>query len=71
MRSVGISFSIFMAKTALIVTIASLTDRALGVAAVSALAALALNKIESDVPPKPKRRSEVSPTTAPSAPLRL
>jgi hypothetical protein len=52
MRSVGISFSILAAKIALIVGFASLTDWAVGVAAVTALAALALDEIESDLPPQ-------------------
>ena len=51
MRSVGISFSILAAKIALIVGFASLTDWAVGVAAVTALAALALDEIESDLSP--------------------
>jgi hypothetical protein len=52
MRSVGISFSILVARIALIVGFASLTDRAVGVAAITALAALALDQIESDLPPR-------------------
>ena len=52
MRSVGISFSILVAKIALIVGFASLTDWAAGVAAVTALAALALDEIEADLPPR-------------------
>jgi len=51
MRSVGISFCILVAKIALILGFASLTDWAVGVAAVTALAALALDEIESDLPP--------------------
>ena len=52
MRSVGISFCILVAKIALILGFASLTDWAVGVAAVTALAALALGEIESDLPPR-------------------
>jgi hypothetical protein len=52
MRSVGISFSILVARIALIVGFASLTDWAVGVAAVTALAAIALGQIESDLPPR-------------------
>jgi hypothetical protein len=48
MRSVGISFSILVARMALIVGFASLTDWAVGVATVTLLAALALNEIESE-----------------------
>jgi hypothetical protein len=52
MRSVGVSFSILVAKIALIVGFASLTDWATGVAAVTALAVLALDEIEADLPPR-------------------
>jgi len=52
MRSVGISLSILVARIALIVGLGSLTDWAAGVAAVTALAALALDEIEADLPPR-------------------
>ena len=52
MRSVGISFCILVARIALIVGFASLTDWAAGVAAVTALAVLALNEIQSDLQPR-------------------
>jgi hypothetical protein len=52
MRSVGISFCILVARIALIVGFASLTDWAVGVAAVTLLAVLALDQIESDLPPR-------------------
>jgi hypothetical protein len=51
LRSVGISFSILVARIALIVGFASLTGWAVGVAVVTTLAALALDQIESDLPP--------------------
>jgi hypothetical protein len=50
MRSLGISLCLRVARIALIVGFASLTDWAVGIAAVTALAALALDQIESDLP---------------------